>query len=1208
MLNAATFNCVGTYTVELTENLQYKATFDAGSEHVSKEFPTLAKVNDWLISMGVSMKKGELFKHARSVQLTGKGDVAMEKAVNTLLSKENLTKTVSGMQPAELIAEAQKTVSDVTADLMTVTKPSFATMKSSTMCLHRGSFNTFVTLGATTSALSGIMLGRTAWNGKLHVVQIVLTSDPVEMLLGDEKVASVCRDLQLIQCGILVKGPEEDWSHRIEEFLLRFQSCSTSMFVCVDYSKNTTGEVFCWELNNVPESEAEINLPDRVSPSWTTQPQDVSRRMRYNICWLRDFASSHMDAVTKKICQAVLSHLHKESDLDLTGEKKEQNVTSGHQMDFVQHAIPADGMCGWHSILAALDLERYLSIPRESSGYARSRLMQQTEEMAARDLHKKTCDNALLQCDQQFHKDILRDTGSNNVFFDASLSTSRAEKSGRCEAALHVTPCVRPSHPIYSVQMKRYLVPEEFLAAQGMWRVDSENMTVWDDMVKANNGKFAQDLAGNGFSSTVAQSAFLACLISCRAWRDVQLQSPGHATASSSKALSSAQGPGIQEVPEPLKSGHAKNEVAENHAIVPPRRRLRGKTKVKPSPGPSPKPSPKKRKNKNGQGRGNKRADGKKKSASIYEKELIMATYQSAIDRGLPKPVDEVKHMAGYFDGCLCASKWKKARKEQQWTLLVEAAPQLTKRYREVPNSLRRILNFKKFKHSIAAPQKIEQIHMPMPLQTVVEDMVMEKITVGEEVTMQYVKSVLIYCCQMWNEVVGTMQHRLKPKALELLRDSDTALAELNDKDVEQRVDNLISKTQDLLRPIRIADNDATILQIGLHLIGCCLEGGDVEKVIDNLQRSRGCMNSLLHLDELPEFDGAEDDTVRHMRMQELAGEQSFVWTIQDDDASDPPSTRIPLPTWMGTVIEMRVCRFVTDHDKWQTAIEKRGVLGKTLTASQQQRFDAWQADCVQRLVFNKRRQCFVSEAKQVTKDCLAFQLHLDPEPENLCVSNGTAGNAKKFRLVLLKKEKAQTPSDTVPGVLDQPVSQDVVKEMEEEKKKQKPKAGFEEEEGEEDQLMSEHQIRELEEEKFADESACMDPEEEIAIMADSDDEIDLGELGVPEKTKVTRVKSFFSRPAWVRLEKMGLTMIPNHIGKCLICCHQTTMQWQGYYPNASATLSCSWGKKTKRKEEEAILRVIRGILESHCDANPKDKIWRKQLETVKTAQSTMSF
>ena len=57
-------------------------------------------------------------------------------------------------------------------------------------------------------------------------------------------------------------------------------------------------------------------------------------------------------------------------------------------------------------------------------------------------------------------------------------------------------------------------------------------------------------------------------------------------------------------------------------------------------------------------------------------------------------------------------------------------------------------------KHAVSSLNAIDQIHMPVPLQTVVEDMLMDRILLGEEINMQYAKHVLIFCTELWNSVV----------------------------------------------------------------------------------------------------------------------------------------------------------------------------------------------------------------------------------------------------------------------------------------------------------------------------------------------------------------------------------------------------------------------------------------------------------------------
>ena len=408
--------------------------------------------------------------------------------------------------------------------------------------------------------------------------------------------------------------------------------------------------------------------------------------------------------------------------------------------------------------------------------------------------------------------------GGSNIFFDGSTSLSRAETQIEC--SMDVTTCVRPTHPIYSVQLQRYLCAREYLGVQGIWRIDSENVAAFDNMVR--NEKLAQDLAGNAMSSTVAQAVFLASLVACDAVRDVELQntvqSPStckrqkldepaaladltDASHSTDKACV-----GVSQTTNATRV-QTSNAAAVSQLVVP-TRRLRAKTTLRHA-----QPA----KKKSSERLGNKKATGKKPSATIYQKECIMAAFDEAVSKGVKNPVKSVSGMTGYFKGCTSDSKWPKLRGPQQWTLLAQTAPELMKKHREIPNSLRRVIGMSAMKHNITScdPSSVEQIHLPLPLQTVVEDLVMDRIVIGEEVTIQYVKSVIVFASELWNEVVGSMRHVLKDRSLALLREQDHELSQLTQAQLDLRMAEMVKTTEGLLRPIRIAENDGTLLLLG---------------------------------------------------------------------------------------------------------------------------------------------------------------------------------------------------------------------------------------------------------------------------------------------------------------------------------------------------------------------------------------------------------
>lgn len=199
----------------------------------------------------------------------------------------------------------------------------------------------------------------------------------------------------------------------------------------------------------------------------------------------------------------------------------------------------------------------------------------------------------------------------------------------------------------------------------------------------------------------------------------------------------------------------ASKDPVKNQVPVPPpgmpipTKRLRQKTSLVPVPEKPQRASENLKGNKNGR--------GKKKMATIAQKERIMSTYEGALKEKVKKPLKLIQNLPGYFPGCIYESKWGKVRREQRWDVFVATAPQLCGKFKELPNSLRRILKISTMKASPnpkANNNGIEQVHLPLPLQTAVDDMISERLELGEEVTMSYCKRVLEQGVTLWNQVV----------------------------------------------------------------------------------------------------------------------------------------------------------------------------------------------------------------------------------------------------------------------------------------------------------------------------------------------------------------------------------------------------------------------------------------------------------------------
>ena len=111
-----------------------------------------------------------------------------------------------------------------------------------------------------------------------------------------------------------------------------------------------------------------------------------------------------------------------------------------------------------------------------------------------------------------------------------------------------------------------------------------------------------------------------------------------------------------------------------------------------------------------------------------------MKAYDEAVARGEKHPAKVVANLKlpGFFPGCCYESKWGKARRAQNWDLIDRSAPKMSRKFKEVPNSLRKILNYDKLKNGDGS-NGVKNVRLPLVLQEVVEGLVMDRIQLGEE-------------------------------------------------------------------------------------------------------------------------------------------------------------------------------------------------------------------------------------------------------------------------------------------------------------------------------------------------------------------------------------------------------------------------------------------------------------------------------------------
>lgn len=358
-------------------------------------------------------------------------------------------------------------------------------------------------------------------------------------------------------------------------------------------------------------------------------------------------------------------------------------------------------------------------------------------------------------------------------------------------------------------------------------------------------------------------------------------------------------------------------------------------------------------------------------------------------------------------------------------------------------------------------------------------------------------------------------------------------------------------------------------------------------------------MQAILQLTELPEMsaDPQEAADLEQLRSTPFESEQVVYWAVQN---GEDVATRQALPGWLSGPIGKSVCRWVDERNTWMDKIDARMAEGKNLPPKSQKSYEQWLRDrssC--NLLFSKTKKAQVisiNSHQQLSKmkpDLFSVHLTFAADPSDLVVK---ASNGDAQRLVLLKGAPAE--EGPLPVFLDQQVSQDDIDQA-----VGMPEAD-EWDEGDEGDQGHDQERDEIS--GVVDEEAALVEEDLLQcdeILAATSEEEMIQELA----PTVVRVKSFMHRPAFCRLAAQGLTDLPGSVKGIFVSCHATTQTWQGFYPGGGQSgLSRTWGHTTNRTEAEALLAVIKRLLELYTEQFPRDSLWMRQLQLVQRAEATI--
>lgn len=331
----------------------------------------------------------------------------------------------------------------------------------------------------------------------------------------------------------------------------------------------------------------------------------------------------------------------------------------------------------------------------------------------------------------------------------------------------------------------------------------------------------------------------------------------------------------------------------------------------------------------------------------------------------------------------------------------------------------------------------------------------------------------------------------------------------------------------------------------------------------------------------------AEDaEALEANRKTPMPNERQLRWAVQ---FGDEESSRRPLPDWVSRPFERRISEWSAERAKWTAKINERAAQGNALTPANERKYQQWvesRSRC--QLLFSKKNAKVIhklknnAELKSMSADLVSVEVIMAEKAEDLKIK---VGNGEEQRLVLLRGEPVAV--DELPPVLAEAGASAEVAEA-------VLQGSGEDSESEADAEVQEKKAMEDQENEI-------DCHEEVLVL--SGDEEYLPELEMAA-SKMSRVKSFFHREAFRKLESQGLTEIPPG---CIISYHGTTRTWQGYFQGKSLGLSSTHGGSTKRSEEESLLFVLLKLAERHVSMNEKDRLWRAQLSKLKAVSLSVA-
>ena len=330
-----------------------------------------------------------------------------------------------------------------------------------------------------------------------------------------------------------------------------------------------------------------------------------------------------------------------------------------------------------------------------------------------------------------------------DLFLDPSTSSARD-----VEHAVAETTCLRPTSSVYSCKLRRFLTGMEHLLLQGVFPRDFTNPAAVEEL--GGKRTLAMAFAGNAFTTTVLQANFLALLVHSRCWRiirerqaDIPRTPPLQNASAQVEDSTSSSGPATRF------SGTTSSSTPALKLAGSTRRRLFGSRR---------KPALHASRKKRGENAKGKVLDLATKARYLADWKALKA--DPNCKHAEKAMLADIGKYPGLYSGAL--GKWAKRAAESNWEEVARKMPKVAASSKQEPRWLLAAMN------SSRPGSGRRSGKLPEEVLRIAEEVLLQQLELGSEVTVPAVCNLLGVCIDIWNEEVSKLQKAQDDAALQL--------------------------------------------------------------------------------------------------------------------------------------------------------------------------------------------------------------------------------------------------------------------------------------------------------------------------------------------------------------------------------------------------------------------------------------------------------